>query len=51
MKLYYRKKTDNKEDIKKEFPEEMAKGAEKYFKQNYTCLNCNQLLLTTSQKS
>lgn len=37
------------EDIKKEFPEELAKGAEKYFKQNYTCIGCNQLLLTTSK--
>ena len=38
----------SKEDIKKEFPEEMAKGAEKYFKQNYTCIDCNRLLLTTT---
>lgn len=35
------------EDIKREFPEELANGAEKYFKQNYTCIGCNQLLLTT----
>lgn len=39
-----------KEDIKKEFPAEMAKGAEKYFKQNYTCIGSNILLLTTTQK-
>lgn len=39
-----------KEDIKKEFPAEMAKGAEKYFKQNYTCIGNNSLLLTTSKK-
>ena len=34
-----------KEDIAKEFPEEMAKGAEKYFKTNYTCLGTNTMLL------
>lgn len=39
-----------KEDIKKEFPAELAKGAEKYFKQNYTCISSNILLLTTTQK-
>lgn len=38
-----------KEDIKKEFPAEMADGAEKYFKQNYTCIGCNTLLLTTKK--
>lgn len=39
------------EDIKKEFPAEMAKGAEKYFKSNYTCLNVNSMaLLTTAKK-
>lgn len=38
-----------KEDIKKEFSPEMAKGAEKYFKQNYTCIGCNTLLLTTAK--
>ena len=39
------------EDIKKEFVAEMAKGAEKYFKRNYTCLNTNTLpLLTTAKK-
>lgn len=36
----------SKEDIKKEFPTEMADGAEKYFKQNYTCIGCNTLLLS-----
>ena len=44
--LYHRMKYNI--DIKKEFPEEMAKGAEKYFKQNYTCIDCNRLLLTTT---
>lgn len=39
------------EDIKKEFPEELAKGAEKYFKQNYNCIGtCSNLLLTTNKK-
>ena len=38
-----------KEDIANEFPEEMAKGAEKYFKTNYTCIGCNTLMLTTSK--
>ena len=38
----------SKEDIKKEFPENLAAGAEKYFKQNYSCLgNTTKLLLTT----
>lgn len=41
----------NPEDIKKEFPEELAKGAEKYFKQNYTCIGSNILLLTTKKES
>jgi len=41
----------NKEDIKKEFPEELAEGAEKYFKQNYTCISSNVLLLTTKKES
>lgn len=40
-----------KEDIANEFPEEMAKGAEKYFKTNYTCIGCNTLMLTTSKSS
>lgn len=40
-----------KEDIKKEFPVQMAKGAEKYFKTNYTCLNTNSIPLLTSKKS
>lgn len=35
----------DKEDIKKEFPTELAKGAEKYFKQNYTCIGSNLKLL------
>lgn len=38
------------EDIKNEFPEEMAKGAEKYFKKNYTCLNSLSIPLLTSKK-
>lgn len=38
-----------KEDIKKEFPAEMAEGAEKYFKQNYTCIGCNTLLLSAKK--
>lgn len=39
----------NKEDIEREFPSEMAQGAEKYFKQNYTCIgNINNLLLTVN---
>ncbi len=39
-----------KEDIAREFPEEIAKGAEKYFKSNYILLenNSNLLLLTSS---
>ncbi len=40
----------SKEDIKKEFPAEMAKGAEKYFKTNYTCLTSNSLKLLTTQR-
>lgn len=35
-----------KEDIKREFPDNMAKGSEKYFKTNYTCIGSNLLLLT-----
>ena len=35
------------EDIQKEFPEELAKGAEKYFKANYTCIGTNGLLMLT----
>lgn len=35
------------EDIKREFPEELAKGAEKYFKTNYTCIGTNRLLMLT----
>lgn len=38
-----------KEDIKKEFPAKMAEGAEKYFKQNYTCIGCNTLMLTSKK--
>lgn len=39
------------EDIKREFSDEMAKGAEKYFKKTFTCLNLNSVpLLTTSKK-
>lgn len=34
-----------KEDIATEFPEEMAKGAEKYFKQNYSCISNNAIKL------
>ena len=37
------------EDIKKEFPEELAKGAEKYFKANYTCIGDNGLLMLTTK--
>ena len=39
-----------KDDIKKEFPEELAKGAEKYFKTNYTCLNVSSMPLLTVKK-
>ena len=40
----------NKEDIEKEFPTEMAKGAEKYFKINkYVGLTSNNLLLLTKK--
>lgn len=39
-----------KEDIAKEFPDEMAKGAEKYFKTNYACIGSNALLLTTTKR-
>ena len=39
-----------KEDIVREFPEEMAKGAEKYFKTNYACIGSNALLLTTTKR-
>jgi hypothetical protein len=38
------------EDIKKEFPDDMAKGAEKYFKKNFTCLNVSSLPLLTVKK-
>lgn len=41
----------SKEDIKKEFPTKMAQGAEKYFKQNYNCLNRNIMPLLTTSKS
>ena len=37
------------EDIKREFPEELAKGAEKYFKANYTCIGTNGLLMLTTK--
>ena len=37
------------EDIKREFPEELAKGAEKYFKSNYTCIGDNGLLMLTTK--
>ena len=40
----------HKEDIKTEFPAEMAKGAEKYFKTNYTCLNVSSVPLLTVKK-
>lgn len=36
-----------KEDIKREFPDNMSKGAEKYFKVNYACIGCNTLMITT----
>lgn len=39
----------SKEDIAKEFPDELAKGAEKYFKTNYTCIGCNTLMITTKK--
>ncbi len=35
------------EDIKKEFPDELAKGAEKYFKRNYTAIGNNGFSLLT----
>jgi len=41
----------NKEDIEKEFPNEMANGAEKYFKTNYTCLGTNAMLLPASKST
>lgn len=37
-----------KEDIQREFPAEMAKGAEKYFNINFTAIGTSTLLLTTS---
>ena len=37
-----------KEDIANEFPDDMAKGAEKYFKSNYNCLSTNPLKLLTT---
>lgn len=40
----------SKEDIAREFPEDMAKGAEKYFKSNYTCIGNNGLLMLTTEK-
>jgi hypothetical protein len=40
----------SREDIKKEFPQEMARGAEKYFKQNYTCIGENSLLMISTAK-
>lgn len=39
----------SKEDIAREFPEELAKGAEKYFKANYTCIGTNGLLMLTTK--
>lgn len=39
----------SKEDIAREFPADMAKGAEKYFKSNYTCLGTNNLLLLSAK--
>ena len=38
-----------KEDISKEFPENIAKGAEKYFKTNYTCIGNSNLLLLSAK--
>ena len=35
----------SKEDIQKEFTDEMAKGAEKYFKQNYSLISNNAIKL------
>lgn len=35
----------SKEDIANEFPDDMAKGAEKYFKQNYSCISNNAIKL------
>ena len=32
-------------DIQREFPTNMSKGADKYFKQNYTCIGCNTLMI------
>lgn len=40
-----------KEDIKREFPENMSKGAEKYFKVNYACIGCNTLMIATKKAS
>ena len=39
-----------KEDIATEFPEEMAKGAEKYFRTNYTCIGNGSMLLLETKK-
>ena len=38
-----------KEDIAKEFPTDLAKGAEKYFKGNYSCIGTNGLLMLTAK--
>ena len=37
------------EDIAREFPEELAKDAEKYFKANYTCIGDNGFLMLTAK--
>lgn len=40
----------SKEDIQKEFTDEMSKGAEKYFKSNYTCIGENTIKLLTTRE-
>lgn len=40
-----------KEDIQKEFTAEIAQGAERYFKHNYTCIGSNSLFLADMQNS
>ena len=36
-----------KEDIQREFTDEMSKGAEKYFKSNYVCIGNNTIKMLT----
>ena len=38
-----------KEDIANEFPDDMAKGAEKYFRTNYNCISNNMIKLLTTK--